>query len=32
MENWLGRTAHIKLLECQPFLQMFVIRYKDLFD
>jgi hypothetical protein len=32
MQSWLGRTAHIKLLECQPFLKMLVVRYRDLFE
>lgn len=29
MDNWIGRTAHIKLLDCELFLQMFAIRYKE---
>lgn len=31
MDNWIGRTAHIKLLDCEPFLEMLAIRYKDFF-
>ena len=29
MDNWIGRTAHIKMLDSQPFLQMLVYRYRD---
>lgn len=30
MDNWIGRTAHIKMIDCTEFLQMLVIRYKEL--
>jgi len=32
MDNWIGRTAHIKLLDCEPFIRMFVVRYRDLLE
>ena len=31
MDSWIGRTAHIQFLECQPLMKMLVYRYKDFF-
>ena len=32
VDNWIGRTAHIKMLDCLPFLQMLVARYRVIFN
>ena len=29
MDSWIGRTAHIKLLDCPAFLQMLTYRYDE---
>ena len=31
MDSWIGRTAHIQFLECQPLMKMLVYRYQDFF-
>jgi hypothetical protein len=31
VDNYIGRTAHIKLLDCEQFLEMLAIRYKEFF-
>lgn len=32
MDNWIGRTAHIKLLDSEPFLELIAIRYREFFE
>lgn len=32
MDNWIGRTAHIKLLDSDAFLNLLVVRYKPFFE
>ena len=31
VDNWIGREAHIKLLDYRPWLEMFAVRYQDYF-
>lgn len=32
VESWLGRTVHVKMLESKQFFEVFVSRYRCLFD
>jgi hypothetical protein len=32
VDSWIGRTAHIQFLECQPLMKMIVYRYRDFFS
>jgi hypothetical protein len=32
LDSFIGRTAHIQFLECQPLMKMIVSRYKEFFS
>ena len=31
LDSWIGRTAHIQVIECVPFMEMMIHRYKEVF-
>jgi len=31
LDSMIGRTAHILLMECEPFIETLVNRYRDFF-
>ncbi len=32
LDSFIGRTAHIQFLECQPLMKMMVYRYREFFS